>query len=240
MASKQLPTTSNSGDDITPVANPAREYARREKAAEFLASHDDTSFTFEEEKAVLRRVDRRILPLLLGAYFLQQLDKSTLRCVPPLPHLPHCAVIRIVTDNFYQKLHVGIRTRRRCSPRREPVLVARQHPLPCPACDAACGCLPSGQVSQRQSHLLCNPALGLLSCNHVCVYKLPFVAGFTVRPRLLRGHDRSLLCCLHTDVVAAWRADTEEQLLERHEWSDSYDWKSLHVWACSHRQRQAL
>ncbi|KAJ4393552.1 hypothetical protein N0V93_002764 [Gnomoniopsis smithogilvyi] len=65
-------------DDITPVAEPAREVARREKAAEFLASHGDTSFTADEEKAVLRRVDMRILPLLLGAYFFQQLDKSTL------------------------------------------------------------------------------------------------------------------------------------------------------------------
>lgn len=70
-----------SGDDITPVPDPGREQARREKAAEFLASHDDTSFTYEEEKAVLRRIDSRVLPLLLGAYFFQQLDKSTLRCV---------------------------------------------------------------------------------------------------------------------------------------------------------------
>lgn len=66
-------------DDITPVGEPAREVERREKAAEFLASHGDTSFTAEEERAVLRRVDLRILPLLLGAYFFQQLDKSTLR-----------------------------------------------------------------------------------------------------------------------------------------------------------------
>lgn len=71
----------NPNDDIRPVAEPAREHARLEKAAEFLASRDDTSFTFEEEKDVLRRVDMRILPLLLGAYFFQQLDKSTLRCV---------------------------------------------------------------------------------------------------------------------------------------------------------------
>lgn len=68
----------NAGDNIAPVADPNREHARREKAAEFLASHDHTSFTIEEEKAVLRRVDARILPLLLGAYFFQQLDKSTL------------------------------------------------------------------------------------------------------------------------------------------------------------------
>ncbi|PSR84059.1 major facilitator superfamily domain-containing protein [Coniella lustricola] len=65
-------------DEIAPVPERAEEQTRREKAAEFLASHEDTSFTYEEEKAVLRRVDCRILPLLLGAYFFQQLDKSTL------------------------------------------------------------------------------------------------------------------------------------------------------------------
>ncbi|CAN8098235.1 unnamed protein product [Discula destructiva] len=78
MASKKSTVMSSVGDAITPVANPTREYARREKAAEFLASQDDTSFTPEEEKKVLKRIDMRILPLLLGAYFFQQLDKSTL------------------------------------------------------------------------------------------------------------------------------------------------------------------
>lgn len=72
--------TPDAGDTITAAPDTA-EVARREKAAEFLASHDEVSFTGEEEKAVLRRIDRRILPLLLGAYFFQQLDKSTLRHV---------------------------------------------------------------------------------------------------------------------------------------------------------------
>jgi hypothetical protein len=36
------------------------------------------SFTLEEEKKVLRKIDRRLLPIMLGAYFLQQLDKSSL------------------------------------------------------------------------------------------------------------------------------------------------------------------
>lgn len=55
----------------------------KEKAAQFLANttDQDRSFTLEEEKAVLRRIDRRILPLLLGAYFFQQLDKSSLSYV---------------------------------------------------------------------------------------------------------------------------------------------------------------
>ena len=70
-------------DDITPVRDEARRPGKptREKAAEFLATHGsgDVSFTYEEEKAVLRRIDRRVLVLLLGAYFFQQLDKSSLR-----------------------------------------------------------------------------------------------------------------------------------------------------------------
>lgn len=72
-------------DEITVAPEPGREEARREKAAEFLASHDDISFTYEEERSVLRRIDSRVLPLLLGAYFFQQLDKSTLRYVQPRP-----------------------------------------------------------------------------------------------------------------------------------------------------------
>jgi MFS family permease len=52
-------------------------------AAKFLESAEveDVSFTYEEERAVLKRIDLRILPLLLGAYFFQQLDKSSLSYV---------------------------------------------------------------------------------------------------------------------------------------------------------------
>lgn len=70
-------------DDIAPVRDqpPAQQKVTREKAAEFLASHGSAgvTFTYEEEKAVLKRIDRRVLVLLLGAYFFQQLDKSSLR-----------------------------------------------------------------------------------------------------------------------------------------------------------------
>lgn len=75
------------GDEITPASNPTSSPRKelRDKATEFLASHGagDTSFTHEEERHVLRRIDLRILPLILGAYFFQQLDKSSLRFVPP-------------------------------------------------------------------------------------------------------------------------------------------------------------
>jgi hypothetical protein len=69
-------------DEIAPaeaVATGAPQH-RVEKAAAFLASHGGGStFTYEEEKQVLSRIDRRVLPILLGAYFFQQLDKSSLR-----------------------------------------------------------------------------------------------------------------------------------------------------------------
>lgn len=58
------------------------ELRGKEKAAEFLASvGQDTSFTYEEEKKVVRRVDLRVLSILLIAYFFQQLDKSSLSYV---------------------------------------------------------------------------------------------------------------------------------------------------------------
>ncbi|GFG10262.1 uncharacterized transporter C757.13 [Aspergillus udagawae] len=68
-------------DHITPIQT-TRDDPIKEKAAQFLATvNEDKTFTAEEEKAVLRRIDRRILPLLLGAYFFQQLDKSSLSYV---------------------------------------------------------------------------------------------------------------------------------------------------------------
>ncbi|KAL3462682.1 major facilitator superfamily domain-containing protein [Aspergillus heterothallicus] len=83
MASKPHHTEHDSGDAITPAAEPRVELnARGEKAAQFLASvGGDHAFTAEEEKKVLRRIDFRVLPLLLGAYFFQQLDKSSLSYV---------------------------------------------------------------------------------------------------------------------------------------------------------------
>ena len=66
-----------------PTSGPAQPVEpKKDKAALFLESVDeDTSFTYEEEKAVLRRIDYRILPLILWAYFFQQLDKSSLSYV---------------------------------------------------------------------------------------------------------------------------------------------------------------
>lgn len=68
-------------DNIEPVNDTQTPVTLQEKAAQFLAAHGggDTSFTYEEEKAVLKRINFRVLPLILGAYFFQQLDKSSLR-----------------------------------------------------------------------------------------------------------------------------------------------------------------
>ncbi|KAL1855825.1 hypothetical protein VTK73DRAFT_8459 [Phialemonium thermophilum] len=55
-----------------------------DRAADFLVSvagREDTAYSYEEEHSVVRRVDLRLLPLLLGAYFFQQLDKSSLSYV---------------------------------------------------------------------------------------------------------------------------------------------------------------
>ncbi|CAG8972961.1 hypothetical protein HYALB_00008321 [Hymenoscyphus albidus] len=60
------------------VENPAVEQVARENPPDILAHDENVYFTVEEEKRVLRKIDMRVLPLMLGAYFLQQLDKSSL------------------------------------------------------------------------------------------------------------------------------------------------------------------
>lgn len=70
-------TTHDAKDAITHVERATTTRPNKEDvdtAARWLAdAHvEDTAFTYEEERAVLRRVDLRVLPLLLGAYFFQQ------------------------------------------------------------------------------------------------------------------------------------------------------------------------
>ncbi|KAK0714011.1 major facilitator superfamily domain-containing protein [Lasiosphaeria miniovina] len=85
MASPGKGAPAQEWDEIVPAPDRDATAASglRDKATDFLASHgsDDTSFTYEEEKAVVGRIDRRVLPLILGAYFFQQLDKSSLSYV---------------------------------------------------------------------------------------------------------------------------------------------------------------
>lgn len=64
--------------EIAPQRKPAL-VPKRDKAAQFLQNVEGpVLFTIDEEKAVLRRIDLRILPIILLAYFFQQLDKSSL------------------------------------------------------------------------------------------------------------------------------------------------------------------
>ncbi|KAJ5735924.1 Major facilitator superfamily domain general substrate transporter [Penicillium malachiteum] len=69
---------------VAPSKNePTQVPVSHSKAIEFLANHsaEAISFTYEEEKAVVRRIDKRVLVLVLWAYFFQQLDKSSLSYV---------------------------------------------------------------------------------------------------------------------------------------------------------------
>ncbi|OTA68496.1 MFS general substrate transporter [Hypoxylon sp. EC38] len=83
--SKKASAVADTADTITPVEEPPQRAhavsSHADKAAQFIAEHGEVSFTYEEERRVLRRIDIRILPLILGAYFFQQLDKSSLSYV---------------------------------------------------------------------------------------------------------------------------------------------------------------
>jgi hypothetical protein len=83
-----MPAGEMTGSDaITPVTAQGQSQSQSSHAniARFFADAENAdtagSFTVEEEKLVLRRIDRRVLLLLLGAYFFQQLDKSSLSYV---------------------------------------------------------------------------------------------------------------------------------------------------------------
>lgn len=61
-----------------PTPPPPQSQVTREKPVDLLDHDNNVQFTVEEEKRVLRKIDKRVLTLMLGAYFLQQLDKSAL------------------------------------------------------------------------------------------------------------------------------------------------------------------
>ncbi|KAI0810240.1 major facilitator superfamily domain-containing protein [Xylaria sp. FL0064] len=89
MASESIkPGASSMAEDIDAISPASRilhaappEKVLEDKAAKFIAEHGEIAFDYDDERAVLKRVDKRILPLLLGAYFFQQLDKSSLSYV---------------------------------------------------------------------------------------------------------------------------------------------------------------
>ena len=69
---------SSKDDTITHVehSTTTQNIKKADAAAKFLANTrvEDAAFTYEEERSVLRRIDFRVLPLLLGAYFFQQVS----------------------------------------------------------------------------------------------------------------------------------------------------------------------
>jgi hypothetical protein len=75
-------TTHDAKDAITHIERTTTTATKNNKdvdtAARWLADVHvgDAAFTHEEEQAVLRRIDFRVLPLLLGAYFFQQVRAS--------------------------------------------------------------------------------------------------------------------------------------------------------------------
>lgn len=64
-------------EDPSGDGNP--QNAGRDRAAEIFDNGYDRSFVSEtENKRILKRINMVLLPIMLGVYFLQQLDKSTL------------------------------------------------------------------------------------------------------------------------------------------------------------------
>ncbi|KAK6069295.1 transporter [Seiridium cupressi] len=91
---KSTAQTVNTADTIEPASETsAPTSSEGEKAAQFLAQHGEVAFDYEEERQVLKRIDMRILPLILGAYFFQQLDKSA---------LSYTSIFGITTDAHLQ------------------------------------------------------------------------------------------------------------------------------------------
>lgn len=66
-----------------------KQYKGADKALVLLDEHGPVTLTSENNKQVLRKIDWHLLPFMLMAYFLQQLDKST---------LSYSSVFGIVTD----------------------------------------------------------------------------------------------------------------------------------------------
>ncbi|KAI0126871.1 major facilitator superfamily transporter [Xylariales sp. AK1849] len=74
--SAQAATTTDAIEQVRESLAPIAKTG--ERAAQFLVQHGEVDFDYDEERQVLKRIDVRILPLILGAYFFQQLDKSAI------------------------------------------------------------------------------------------------------------------------------------------------------------------
>ena len=83
---------------VQPSSGPGDDNHGRDAAADLLrrigaADQDDLAVTPAEEARVLRRIDWRIMPLILTVYFLQGLDKAT---------LSYAAVFGLIDDTGLQ------------------------------------------------------------------------------------------------------------------------------------------
>lgn len=77
-------------DYVEQTYTPRASNANEDKAAEVLKeSNHSLTLTHENNKRVLRKIDLAILPVILGIYFLQALDKAT---------LAYASVFGLVTD----------------------------------------------------------------------------------------------------------------------------------------------
>jgi hypothetical protein len=85
MDSKQDPESANQAT-IENIEDPSKyngfngeHIAGKDRAADLLGNSTERVVVSEaDNKRILRRIDLAILPIMLGVYFLQQLDKSTL------------------------------------------------------------------------------------------------------------------------------------------------------------------
>lgn len=85
MDSKQEGDSANHKPTIETVEDPSKSafqvghVAGKDRAAELLGNTAERVVVSEaDNRRILRRIDFTLLPIMLGVYFLQQLDKSTL------------------------------------------------------------------------------------------------------------------------------------------------------------------
>jgi hypothetical protein len=97
MDSKQDPESADYQATIEAVEDPSKcnglqehHVAGKDRAADLLGNATERVVVSEaDNKRILRRIDLTILPIMLGVYFLQQLDKST---------LSYASVFGLITD----------------------------------------------------------------------------------------------------------------------------------------------
>lgn len=84
--------TIETAEDPSKLAFQAGRVAGKDRADEVLANTTERIHVSEaDNKRILRKIDLTLLPIMLGVYFLQQLDKST---------LSYASVFGLITVSF--------------------------------------------------------------------------------------------------------------------------------------------